>query len=309
MFTRIDHVMICVPDLQRGMEKYRRMGFNIHAGGVHTGKGTHNAIAFNQDDYIELLAIRDPAEHRAAAAGLGSTHADLARFIAAGGGIRYVILQSDDLAADVAAMRSRGVDVSDVMEGGRRTPAGQELRWKAAVLGPRNPLPVFFIQHLTPIAERRKQLPDAGKHPNGVYTIERAYIVVPDAEAAAAMYAKVLGMPQPPLQRGTVIMSDMAVFQLGPTGLGIVQPYATGTGRRSAGAPRSGPVPGVVPHHQHGRGRPLDAGARHAAARARRAQHRRAGHAGASRRSLRGVHRLRGAGVEPIRAGQPSPRQ
>ena len=199
MFTRIDHVMICVPDLQQGMEKYRRMGFNIHAGGVHTGKGTHNAIAFLQDDYIEFLAIRDPAEHRAAA-GPGSAHADLARFIAAGGGIRYVILQSDDLAAEVAAMRNRGVDVGDVMDGGRRTPAGQELRWKAAVLGPRNPLPVFFIQHVTPIAERRKQVPDAGKHPNGVYTVERAYIVVPDAEAAAATYARVLGLPQPPLR-------------------------------------------------------------------------------------------------------------
>jgi len=229
MFTRIDHVMICVPDLLQGMEQYRKMGFNIHAGGVHTGKGTHNAIAFLQDDYIELLAIRDPTEHRAAAAGPGSPHADLARFIAAGGGIRYVILQSDDLAAEVTAMRSRGVDVSDVMEGGRRTPAGQELRWKAAVLGPGNPLPVFFIQHVTPIAERRKQVPVAGDHPNGAYTIERAYIVVPDAEAAAALYARVLGLPRPPLQRGTVIMADMAVFQVGPTGLGIVQPYAKGT--------------------------------------------------------------------------------
>jgi catechol 2,3-dioxygenase-like lactoylglutathione lyase family enzyme len=229
MFTRIDHVMICVPDLLQGMEQYRKMGFNIHAGGVHTGKGTHNAIAFLQDDYIELLAIRDPTEHRAAAAGPGSTHADLARFITAGGGIRYVILQSDDLAAEVTAMRSRGVDVSDVMEGGRRTPAGQELRWKAAVLGPGNPLPVFFIQHVTPIAERRKQVPVAGDHSNGAYTIERAYIVVPDAEAAAALYARVLGLPRPPLQRGTVIMADMAVFQVGPAGLGIVQPYAKGT--------------------------------------------------------------------------------
>ena len=42
------------------------------------------------------------------------------------------------------------------------------------------------------------------------------------------MYAKVLGMPQPALHRGTVIMSNMAVFELGPTGLGIAQPYAPG---------------------------------------------------------------------------------
>ena len=32
MFTRIDHVMICVPDLKRGIEQYRKLGFNIHEG-------------------------------------------------------------------------------------------------------------------------------------------------------------------------------------------------------------------------------------------------------------------------------------
>ena len=226
MIVRIDHVMVCVPDLTQGIEQYRKIGFDVHPGGSHPGKGTHNAIAFLQDDYVELLAIGDRAEYDAADR-QGSWGADLAAFVAAGGGIRYLILQSDDLAADVSAMRARGVEVSDALEGSRRTPAGQQLRWKAAVLGPRNPLPVFFIQHLTPLAERRKQVPSA-KHPNGVHTLERAYIVTRDATATAATYANVLGIPQPPLQRGTVIMADMAVFQLGATGLGIAQPYAPG---------------------------------------------------------------------------------
>jgi catechol 2,3-dioxygenase-like lactoylglutathione lyase family enzyme len=228
MFTRIDHVMICVPDLAQAIEQYTKLGFNMHPGGIHPGRGTHNAIAFNQDDYVELLAIRDQAEYQAAAARAGRTDSGLADFIAAGGGIRFIIVQSDDLAADVSAMRARGVDVGDPQDGGRRTSAGLELRWKAAVLGPRNPLPLVFLQHLTPIVERRKQVPGAGAHPNQVFTLERAYIVVPDAPAAAADYAKVLGIAQPPMQRGTVIMSDMAVFQVGPTGLGIAQPYAPG---------------------------------------------------------------------------------
>jgi catechol 2,3-dioxygenase-like lactoylglutathione lyase family enzyme len=227
VFTRIDHVMICVPDLEQGVEQYRKLGFNIYAGGVHPGKGTHNAIAFNQDDYVELLAICDQAE-AAASRAWSSAGTPLPEFIAAGGGIRYVIIQSDDLAADVSRMRSRGVDVSDVTDGARLAPSGQQLRWRLAALGPANALPIFFIQHLTPIEERRRQLPIAGHHPNGVYTLERAYIVTEDAEAAAAMYAKVLGMPQPAMVKGTVIMSDMAVFQVGPTGLGIVQPYAAG---------------------------------------------------------------------------------
>ena len=226
MLTRIDHVMICVPDLAQGIEQYRKLGFNMHAGGVHTGKGTHNAIAFNEDDYLELLAVRDPAEYAAASGSFGS--GTLPAFIAAGGGIRYVIIQSDNLEADVAAMRARGVDVSDVMDGARRTAGGQALRWKLATLGAGNPLPLFFIQHVTPAEERRTQVPGAGEHPNGVYKLERAYITTPDAEADAATYAKVLGLPKPSLHRGTVIKANMAVFEIGPTGLGIAQPDAPG---------------------------------------------------------------------------------
>jgi catechol 2,3-dioxygenase-like lactoylglutathione lyase family enzyme len=246
MFTRIDHVVIAVADVQQGMAQYRKLGFDIYPGGAHPGMGTHNAIALNQDDYIELLAIRDPAEQSAAAARPGSWVAGLAEFVAAGGGIRYIVLQSDDLIADVAAMRNRGVDVSDAMAGSRLTAAGQELRWKLAMLGGQNALPIFFIEHLTPMAERRKQVPAAADqstpspsvppyamkvrrfHPNGVYALERSYIVTPDVERAAATYARVLGLPQPPITPGTVIMSDMAVFQIGATGLGVVQPYAPG---------------------------------------------------------------------------------
>ena len=227
MFTRIDHVMICVPELAAGIAQFNKLGFSTHQGGAHPGKGTHNAIAFNQDDYIELLAIRDQAEHRAASSQPGSADTALNEFIAAGGGIRYIAIQSDDLAADVAAMRNRGVEVSDAMDGSRRTPAGLELKWKVATLGAKNALPIFFIQHLTPLAQRRGQVP-AGNHPNGATVLDRAYIVSDNAAAVAAVYAKVLGQPQPAMVKGTVIMSDMAVFQIGPTGLGVVQPYAAG---------------------------------------------------------------------------------
>src|SRR5215204_5377829 len=112
MFTRIDHVTICVPDLAAGIVKFKKLGFNMFEGGAHPGKGTHNAIAFNADDYVELLSIRDQAEHRATSSKPGSKNATLGEFIAAGGGIRYVVLQTDDLAAEIKAMRGRGVDVS-----------------------------------------------------------------------------------------------------------------------------------------------------------------------------------------------------
>ena len=73
MFTRIDHVMICVPDLAQGIAQFKKLGFNMQEGGAHPGRGTHNAIAFNQDEYIELLAIRDRAEYAGAGGALDLT--------------------------------------------------------------------------------------------------------------------------------------------------------------------------------------------------------------------------------------------
>jgi catechol 2,3-dioxygenase-like lactoylglutathione lyase family enzyme len=218
--TRIDHVMICVPDLQAGIETYRRIGFDVHYGGVHPGAGTENAIAFFEDDYLEILGIRAGEQGQAGAA--------LVDFIARGGGLRYLALQSDDLAADVAAMRRRGVDVADPTDGGRRTPAGQELRWRVARLGAGNSLPIFFIQHLTPLAERRRTVPRPGEHPNGVLRPERAYIVVPDVAKAAETYARVLGVSVPRTEQGTVIKASMVVFNLGPTGLTVAEPAGPG---------------------------------------------------------------------------------
>lgn len=236
MLTRIDHVMICVPDLDAGIAAYTRIGFNIYPGGSHTGRATHNAIAFHQEDYLELLSLR---EGRAVVP--GSSDARLAEFLARGGGFRYVVVQSDDLAADVAAMRRRGVEVGDATEGGRRTPAGQELRWRVASLGPRNALPVVFIQHLTPLAERRRQVLRAGDHGNGVLRTDRVYIVVPDLAAAVETYGSVLGLPVPKTQRGAVIKADMAVFDLGPTGLTVAQPVEPGPAAEALA--RRGPGP------------------------------------------------------------------
>jgi glyoxalase-like protein len=231
--------MICVPDLERGIDAYRRLGFNVHPGGVHPGRGTHNAIAFHDEDYLELLSVRDRGEYRAAASDASS--GELLEFLAGGGGFRYVAVQSDDLGADVALMRRRGVDVGDAVEGSRRTPTGQELRWKAATLGTRNRLPIFFIEHITPLAERRRQVPKAGDHPNGVLRADRVYIVVPDVRAAAQTYSTVLGVPAPTVQRGNVIKADMAVFDLGPTGLTVAQPVEPGPAAQALGARGPGP--------------------------------------------------------------------
>jgi hypothetical protein len=253
VLTRIDHVMICVPDLAAGIAAYTRLGFHVYPGGSHTGRATENAIAFHDEDYLELLSLRPD---RPAALAPGSPDAQVAEFLARGGGLRFVVLQSDDLAADVAAMRRRGVDVGEPLEGGRLTPDGQSLRWRAAQLGPRNPLPLLFLQHLTPLHERRAQAARLGPHPNGVTRVERAYVAVRDVAAEAETCAHVLGMPVPRIQRGAVIKADMAVFDVGPTGFTLAQPAEPGPAADALA--RRGPGPFQVLH----RTRSLDVAAR-----------------------------------------------
>src|SRR5260370_376172 len=191
MLTRVDHVMICVPDLARGIDAYQRLGFNIYPGGAHTGRATHNAIAFTRDEYIEVLSIRDRS-----AVAPGTADEGLARYLDAGGGFRVIALQSDDLEADVAAMRRRGVDVGEIRDGGRRTPAGQELRWRAAFPGPSVPLPLFFTQHLPPLGGRRPHGAQAGHPPHAAAAGGRAHLTVPDVVATSRLCSRVLGLPE-----------------------------------------------------------------------------------------------------------------
>jgi hypothetical protein len=58
MITRFDHAVIAVSALDRAVEAYRSLGFDVFPGGRHEHRGTHNAlIRFGGADYIELLGM------------------------------------------------------------------------------------------------------------------------------------------------------------------------------------------------------------------------------------------------------------
>ncbi|MDA0302320.1 MAG: VOC family protein, partial [Chloroflexi bacterium] len=129
MFDRVDHLVIAVPDLDRAIEQYRRLGFHIFDAGREDACGTRSAVAFYDDQYLELRAIEDSTAHAAAAARDASHDPGLPDYIAAGGGIRFIALATDDLAAEVADMRARGVEVSEPARHTRTAPDGQRVEW------------------------------------------------------------------------------------------------------------------------------------------------------------------------------------
>ena len=82
------------------------------------------------------------------------------------------------------------------------------------------------VEYIKLVGKRNAQ--PASRHPNGVLRIERVYIAVRDVAWSAALYARLLGVPAPKMELGTVINADMAIFQFGPTALGLAQPAGPG---------------------------------------------------------------------------------
>lgn len=215
----VDHLMVCVKDLDEATNHFNKLGFDFHYGGRHEGKGTHNSIAFFQEDFLELIACRDKQEYFAASPA-GSHFA----FVEEGGGIRFIALETSNIEQTVESARSRGFELSDPSKGSRKTPDGRLLEWKVSILGKKNPLPLFFIQHITPLQTRKS---GTWTHTN-IHSLERVYIVVKDLPNSLQTYSSLLDLPIPPLEKGQVVKSDMHVFPLPRGALVLAHPTAPG---------------------------------------------------------------------------------
>lgn len=133
----IDHLILGVDDLDRGMAEFaRRTGVTPVKGGVHPGRGTQNALASLSDgQYIEILA---PSHEAGVAPDPSTSHSALTPVGWA--------LHTTALARVVADMRTAGFTISEIRPGARARPDGVMLSWEtAAVSGAGLDAAPFFI--------------------------------------------------------------------------------------------------------------------------------------------------------------------
>jgi len=177
----LDHMVIAVADLDAAAADYRVLGFTVYPGGVHHGGVSHNAlVVFADGAYFELIAYRQAAPE-----------VRWWQVLSKGGeGFVDFALLPGDTARDVAAARSRGLDLDGPIAGGRLRPDGARLDWQ--IVRPKTTDLPFWCGDVTP---RSLRVPEGEmrSHANGATGIASVTVACRDVAASAARYAALAG--------------------------------------------------------------------------------------------------------------------
>ncbi|MBI1277999.1 MAG: hypothetical protein GC179_07720 [Anaerolineaceae bacterium] len=201
MTLRFDHAIILVNDLYKAIAHYEKAGFNPFFGGVHAGGKTHNALIVLADGtYLELLAPTTPELLNNLDP---NDHSNFLFLLSDGEGLGGYALYSDNLAADVEAMKERGLEVVLKPINGRARPDGQELRWRTATRANGSMTP-FFLQDETPRSLRVPNDESTTTQPNGIRRISALSIGVPNLVIAIQEYYQMTGIQHTSVDETTV---------------------------------------------------------------------------------------------------------
>ncbi|MFK8023684.1 MAG: VOC family protein [Ilumatobacter sp.] len=123
----IDHLVIAVPDLDRGIDWFEQsVGIRPAFGGAHDGMGTHNALASLGDSYVELIAP-DPNQPEPSGPRPFGVNRDSDPAL-----VTFAARPSDGETIEYLAnvMRSNGHEPGPLAEMSRTTSDGTTLRWR-----------------------------------------------------------------------------------------------------------------------------------------------------------------------------------
>ncbi len=147
----LDHLVLCVRDLEQARASYAGLGFTLTPPATHPFGTANSLVQFAGSNFLELLALNDaaripphgPPDHFSFAA---FNQAFLGRI---GEGASMLVFASRDARADVAAFRARGLVTYAPFDFGRKAmlPDGREAQVGfslAFVTHPEMPDAAFF---------------------------------------------------------------------------------------------------------------------------------------------------------------------
>jgi hypothetical protein len=191
----LDHLVLCVADLDRAKAAYERLGFTTTPRAVHPF-GTGNTLVQLQGNFIELLSVVDAAKIQPAAAGHFSFGAYNDGFLRRREGFSMLVLASGDARADQQAFAAAGLDTYAPFDFARaaRLPDGSDVTVAfslAFATDRRMPEAAFFVcqQH----APQYFWKPEYQRHANGAVAIDEVVMVAERPLELAGFFAGLQG--------------------------------------------------------------------------------------------------------------------
>jgi Glyoxalase-like domain len=179
----IDHLVICVRDLASAERSLQTLGFTLTPTGVHPF-GTSNHLAMFENNFLELLAVTDPAAIPAAAPGRFSFAAHQQNFLATAEGMSMLAMHSTDAHADAARFAANGIGAYAPFDFGRDAvlPDGRAARVAFSLAFATDPGMAglaFFVcqQHHAPELFWK---PEYQRHPNGALRVIEVVLSAPE---------------------------------------------------------------------------------------------------------------------------------
>ena len=195
MSRAIDHLVLCVRDLDAARAFYARLGFTCTPRALHPW-GTGNFLAQMQGSFLEVLAVADPAKIAPPEPGGFGFGWFNASFLKRREGFSMLVLQTGDAEADRRAFLAAGLDTYPVFDFERmaRQPDGGEARVAFSLAFATHkdmPEAAFFTcqQH----APQYFWKPEYQNHENGALGVSEVVMRAPDPAAFMDFFAGLQG--------------------------------------------------------------------------------------------------------------------
>ena len=240
MSRAFDHLVLCVNDLEAARAGYQRLGFTLTPRAEHPF-GTANSLVQLDGNFLELLAVSDPAKVPPARPGHFSFGAFNRDFLTRGEGFSMLVLQTADARRDQAAFAASGLETYAPFDFSRaaRLPDGREVTVGfslAFVTEPRMPEAAFFVcqQHNPEYFWN----PAYQRHANGARTISAVVMAADEPGRFRDFFGKLLAPAATREEAGGF------VFETGGGRLELVAPRRLA--ERLPGRAVAGPTPRLV---------------------------------------------------------------
>lgn len=190
----IDHLVLCVDDLDRARNFYERLGFTLTPRARHPF-GTANHLAQLQGNFIELLAVDDRTRIPLAGPGEFSFGAFNAAFLERCEGFSMLVFQSENAREDQRTFAAHGLDTYAPFDFSRRAllPDGSAVTVAfslAFVTHPAMPEVAFFTYQ-----QRAPQYfwkPEYQRHANGAAAIIEVVMAAEDPAGFADFFGRLV---------------------------------------------------------------------------------------------------------------------